>query len=223
MRVLLIHGWLHTVDTLKSLQEDLSMCEVTLWNICGLDDNTYTSKEGMCYSLEEHLLVNQYDLIVAHSYGCNILLNVKLNLVSTKVVLLNPVYDNFKWYVGISVSLMGIGLPILKKIYEKYGLCKLIRILASFTCNNLELIDDRLLTGFNKSNLRTLSEILSVLSWRVNLSCDKYTIVHSLRDRLLTKPVRLLQEIPCDYYEVSNGHTSFLENKDEILDIMFRE
>lgn len=221
MKILLIHGWLHTTDILKSLQEDLSMHEITLWYIHGLDDNTYVSKEDMYSSLEKHLLVNRYDLIVAHSYGCNILLNVKLKLVSTNVVLLNPVYNNFKWYIDISISLMYLGLPIIKKIYLKYGLCWFIKLLASFTCNNKELIDYKLLLGFTKSNLGTLSEILDIQKWEINLYCNKYIIVHSLKDKLLNKPVELLQKLSCDYYEVSHGHTSFLEDKDEVLSIVF--
>lgn len=221
MKILLIHGWLHTTDTLKSLQEDLFMHNVTLWHICGLDDNAYVSREEHISSLEKHLLVNRYDLIVAHSYGCNILLNVRLKLVSTNIVLLNPVYDNFKWHIDISISLMNLGLPIIKKIYLKYGLCWLIKILASFTCNNIELINDKLLVGLTKSNLKTLSKILDIQEWEVNLTCNKYIIVHSLKDRLLNKPVKLLQKISCDYYEVPCGHTSFLENKDEVLNIIF--
>ena len=221
MKILLIHGWLHTIDTLKSLQEDLSMHDVTLWHICGLDDNAYVSKEDMYSSLEKHLLINRYDLIVAHSYGCNILLNVRLRLVSTNVILLNPVHNNFKWYIDISVNLMNLGLPIIRKIYLKYGLCWLIKILASFTCNNKELIDDKLLVGLTKSNLKTLGKILDIQEWKVNLACNKCIIVHSLKDRLLNKPVELLQKISCDYYEVPCGHTSFLENKDEVLNIMF--
>ena len=221
-RILLIHGWLHTADVYNSLKTRLSNYEVVLWKIDGMDNNNNCITEQLIKQLQEHIRHNHYDLIIAHSVGCYILLHSINEEIKSKVILLNPVYGNYKWYVRLIIPMLTIGLNLSKSLYRRNPNSKLILLLALFTCNKAELINDTITMGIGMSNTNLCSSIIRESITTYNVYCNSIVVVHSKHDRLLTKPIKLIENYDCDYYELDCGHSSFIEEENSVLWIIQR-
>lgn len=221
-RILLIHGWLHTTDVFNSLKTKLSNCEVVLWKIDGMDNSNNCTTEQLVKQLQDHIRCNSYDLIVAHSVGCYILLHSMDKEIKSKVILLNPVYRNYKWYIKLVMPMLPIGLKLSKILYNRNSNSKLILLLASFTCNRVELIDDIITMGIYMSNANLCSRIIRESIATYDICYNNVVVVHSKRDRLLTKPIKLITRCVCDYYELDCGHSSFIEEENLVLWIIQR-
>lgn len=148
------------------------------------------------------------------------LLRVSLDLRKTKVLLLNPVYDNYRWYIRLIFPVLPLGLSIAKCLYSRNQNSKLVKLFALFTCNNRDLIDDRLLRGLVKSNVRVLYELLYESVYTFDVYLKDIVIVYSNEDRLLKFPSTLQSIKSCNVYRINGGHTSFLEREKDIIWIM---
>lgn len=221
-RILLIHGWLHTADVYNSIKARLSNYEVVLWKIDGMDNNNNCTTEQLIKQLQNHIKHNNYDLIVAHSVGCYILLNSMNEEVRAKIILLNPVYVNYKWYIKLIIPLLSVGLNLAKSLYNRNSNSKFIFLLASLTCNNTELIDSVITAGISTSNTSLCSSIIKESITTYDVYCNNIIVVHSKHDRILTKPIKLIKCCNCNYYELDCGHSSFIEKENSVLWIIQR-
>lgn len=156
MKVLFIHGWLHTTDVYGEISSELNRlgfhCHSLIFD--GLDNKSENgSVEQYIEVLCAKLRSNGYDAVVAHSMGCLILLECLEYVKDTPVILCNPVYENIRMWVKlfkpIVIAMLKVKdtlLPIIP------GSKLLVKLLSLVTCNEYSCIDASVTEGVYKSN-----------------------------------------------------------------------
>ena len=235
-KILMIHGWLHSADRYMDIKQDLEKtmdCKVDLYEFPGFGDTKPT-----CYfNLLQHysLLVrdviekNEYDYVIGHSMGGNILLRV-LDKIDTEaeLILLSPAYRGISYLKPLTCfcPIMPLGLWLLQKIDCKLTTF-LMKIVALLTVNKWQKIDDRMIKDTRRANafIATVSMFELVWdSWRITGDLWKKREVNLIlgeKDRIiLNKKMRLLKEdlCSCKVHQIAGiGHTAVLEAYDELV------
>ena len=217
--ILFIHGWLHSCDVFSRLVTHFTNCEIHCLEIDGFDNDIESDLAACINSVREHLLENRYDVIVAHSLGCLLLLNALDIVSSSKVLLLNPVYNNYKLIVRICTPLLLL-MPWVKVFYGKHPNSIFVKLPALLTCNSYGLIDKDLLDGIAVCNPKTvyitIADSLTFQCININSSVP-VSVVYSNKDRLLLPPNQLINSLNCTVTVVNGGHTSFVEEESLVV------
>jgi len=212
----------HIFDTLKSkLAND---AKIECFRIPGFDDNSYATLNDMIVCLRRHLKQHKYDVIIAHSLGCYLVLKCMNNVGDANIIFCNPLYKNLRfWIVLISPFIKSIEL--LKGLYIRNCNSILIKLALFPTCINIKCIDNRILRMLERPNInvavRTMNDIIFENNDYINCIYDKrITIVYGKYDFIVKTPKKLiklfkkvdLKLLPC-------GHSSILEMENIIVNI----
>lgn len=238
-KILIIHGWMHSSDRyimLKSDMEKLLECKVDLYEIPGFGKTKPTCYLNLLHhysSLVRDVVVeNQYDYVIGHSMGGNILLRV-MDMVNTKakLILLSPEYMGISYLKPLTVfcPVMPLGLFILQKID-----CRLttfiMKLVALLTVNKWKQIDDRIIKDSRRANALIATVAMFELawdSWRITSGLwkeRKVNLIVGQNDRIiLDNKMQLLRRdlYCCKLHQIAGiGHTAVVEAYDELLKII---
>lgn len=213
-KILFIHGMFHNPDIFNPLEEELKdYCKCVKYEIAGLDDNKQVTVSYLTELLSVHLSYSKYDLIVAHSFGAYLVLNTLRSCEDTKILLFNPLYSNLNAFMRKRLKLLK--LTGLAQKFGKVGIFKkgLLR-LARYTCNDTELIDDKLISGIFTCNASCVYRLLMETMERIPIKCrGQVYMIWGSKDRILDCP-RATTGYCKEIINILCGHTSFLENKE---------
>ena len=238
-KILIIHGWMHSSDRyimLKRDMEKLLECTVDLYEIPG-----FGKTKPICYSnllhyyslhVRDVIAENEYDYVIGHSMGGNILLRA-LDMIDTKanLILLSPEYMGISYLKPLTIfcPIMPLGLLILQKIECKFTTF-IMKLIALLTVNKWQQIDDRIIKDSRRANALIATVAMFELawdSWRITSDLWKERKVNLLvgqNDRIiLAKKMQLLRHdlCCCELHQITGiGHTAVVEAYDELLKII---
>ncbi len=245
--ILIVHGWIHSAKRYQRLKKDLERLgayHVELYEFPGFGDTPARYKRdilsGYVAEMRRYLNEHDFDGIVAHSMGGNVVLRAILGKDGVRrkpaLVLLSPVYQG----VGILKPLMlfyPLLFPGMWLLQRPFAGCRLLVKLASlFTVNSWADIDERIVVDARRADtmvaVRTLWE-LTFDCWRVaknkgmkgnmteKIPPCQVTLVWGKKDRVITKRsmALLVGDLGgCDVRVFPEmGHTMVVEDYDELL------
>lgn len=205
MKVLAIPGWLMNANSFNKIKSLLSKEDVDIFECPGID----TADCDICVSDVISLIENRiknYDVIIAHSYSINWLLQMKPLLSGKKIILLSPCYKN----VVRMLKYLSILLVISKKVPIPKSLIKFM-----YAIIHTSKVDDNMIDGYFTCNaisaFRLLIQTLSLKSNESDVVESNVVIVHGKRDRLLKyKYNSLIKQFKDSYVlEIECGHDTF--------------
>ena len=165
LRVLIIHGWLHSANRYVSIAERLSKyADVTLYeygrhflkSICQLE---YYTK-----CLQEHLNKNVYDIILTHSTGGRILLGT--NYSSRYTILANTAYGGIR-HLLLGLPMLTILLCLIKVLPRSITYIP-AKMIAGITMGKVNLFDAIMYSDIKRANI-----VASIIS-AFELSIDSF-------------------------------------------------
>lgn len=238
-RILIVHGWMHSKERYAKLKHDLEKSGtylVSLFEFPGFGDtppkfyfnilNHYTKL------LVAELQEKNYDYVIGHSMGGNILLRAMMQGQSrAKLMLLSPEYKGIDMLKPLVLlyPLIYISLFFIQKF--KCPLTSfLIKCSAFLTINDWDKIDEQTISDARRAStlvaLNTMIE-LALDNWQLTGKEWKNGKVHLIlgsADRIISKrKMNLLAKQFNDtqiHYIPEIGHTAVLENYNELLKIL---
>ena len=121
MKVLFIHGWLHTNNMFDKYKDKY---DCTFFEYNGLTNN----KQGDLYSnllrLKVLLSKEQFDVIVCHSLGSTLVYECLSDIHDATVILYSPFNNNLRKRAFLAFKLVGL-LPLVRKLIKSKRLVKL--------------------------------------------------------------------------------------------------
>lgn len=167
-KVLLIHGWYHSKKRYQKLAQDLKSYACDSIDLPGFGEFSYC---GELEKIEEEqvayvsqVLESGYDFVIAHSWGCRILLQA-IKDPGVTCILLNPAYGdnlNLKFLKNqgeILAHLLGLPqkLPSSLRGFP-------IKLASLPSVNHLQQMDDILLEDVEKANPQVARKILEIMT-----------------------------------------------------------
>lgn len=239
-KVLLVHGWLHSADRYRKLKNDLEKkcdCEVTLYQLPGFGG--VPAKKKICVlpyytKLLKKELEKQYDCMIGHSMGGNVLLKAMSPAVSSKLILLSPAYGGIPLLKPMTVlfPILPLGLFIIK-MYPCLLTDFLIRCMAGVTINSRDKIDTQIFKDVRRADVFVSVSTLFELvwdTWKIDKRQWKnreVVLVIGEKDRVIRAGrIRRFCGEPggCTVYCIKGiGHTAVLEAYDDLLETLEKE
>ncbi len=237
LKILIVHGWLHSNKRYEKLAIDLSKnYEVMTVCLPGFGHTKCEHKENIIneyvLQLQQLLTNNKFDLIIGHSLGCNVILKMlhKNTYIKSKVLLIAPSYHQITLFKRHRILKMltycffyfSIKMPLL-----------LVKPLISFSLrlgvDDPKYNDDISISDFRAADPRVATNVIFELGyddWRITKPLkNKFTIVKSKKDKIvLEKNVHLLCSDlnNCELITFENcGHIPITENYDEMLQVIY--
>ena len=238
-KILIVHGWMHSAERYSKLADDIQKklhCKVVLYEIPGFGETKpirYTNLlKGYSDDLVSILCDNNYDYVIGHSMGGNLLLRALEKAdVDSKLILLSPEYRGISYLKPLTIlcPIMPLGLFALQKI--NCGLTDFfMKIIALLTVNRWAQIDDRIIIDSRSANPIVATVAMFELAWdawRVTRSVwqkKQVSLILGQNDRIILKnKMRQLQrDLPCcnTYQLFGIGHTAVVEAYDELFNIL---
>lgn len=235
MRVLIVHGWLHSTKLYESLKSDLESHGhlVTLWEMPGFGGNKPICKRNILQHytemLREELLTGEYSCAIGHSMGANLLLRAVCSSgARVKLILLSPLYNGIPLLKPIGCALPLFWMPFyLAQHIDNKVTSTTIKLMSLLTVNKWSCIHDDLVTAVRDADTATalysLSEII-YSSWRVPTRIRDITIICGAKDRVI-QPRRIVQlctdaHVRTLHTMSSAGHTAVLESYSNLLMVL---
>lgn len=246
LRILIVHGWMHSAARYRRLKRDLErlgICRAELYEFPGFGDTPARYKRRILahYAVDmgQYLKEHSFDGILAHSMGGNVVLRAVLEGDrEEKIMLMSPVYQGIGlrigglfFYPAISVGLRLLQIPCM-------GTGFLIRLLSLFTINRFSAVDRQIVSDVRRADAavaaRTLEEMIFD-RWRVDRwrkagsgGNSKVTLLLGRRDRVISqRHMKVLGKDLGDRLgkvEILEGigHTAVLEDYDGLLQAVCR-
>lgn len=229
-KILFLHGLFHSGRRYRQLKDDLQGYEGFTMNLPGFGNQPY---QGELDSLESNhvsflnkiIIQGDFDYVVAHSWGCRVLLQCKLPP-KTICILLNPAYGkNSKLrFLSNKEKIISTCFEMGKTLPRE--LTDFPTKLASLpSVNHLAQMDEILLADIHASNSNVSSKIVEILStteFRTNRDQfpNKSYLIYSKKDRLI--PLACFLDCQKDLAPVTSvfpevGHTIVLEDYSGLL------
>lgn len=225
MRILVIPGWLMNKNSLRMPKYKLTGLghEVDIFECPGIDSNVkHVQVTDIINLLRKKIRCGHYDVIIAHGYSINWLLQMKSLLRGKKVILLSPCYKNVKemWHVikyvsGILLNTRALHLPpnIIYKVYD------IIHASGELTCSNM-------VDGYFTCNARTAQRLL-IQTLKLNHDPNRIVeadclVIHGRRDPLVRCRYSELRQLFSKYHFIKSecGHDTFNYIGSDVIDFM---
>lgn len=226
MKTLIIHGWYHSKKMYEKLANDLGNCHTI--DLPGFGDENYTGELSEIEEFQVNYIKNiisEYDYVIAHSWGCRILLQ-SLEKTNCECILLNPAYgfnDNLKFLQKNEQFIY----KAFKKISQmpKKSSTYIIKLLSLTSVNKWSQINDILVDDIRRASPEVATEILikiSTTDFRVKKDeiNNKLHLIYSDKDRAVNKKCfeQIKNDLILDEYKFSNvGHTLVLEDYENLF------
>lgn len=222
MNILIIPGWLMNTNSFSKTEAILlSMGHyVDVFECPGIETADSKSDASKIINLiRKQIRDNDYDVIIAHSYAVNWLLQMKLLISDKKIILLSPCYDNLKstmrLFKHLSIFLLiSKELPLPKKLI-KY-VYSLVHTSGEMTCEEMM---DGYFTCSAISAYRLLIQTLRLKCNNCSIVDSNVLIIHGINDRLLNCRYGNLIKQFKDFslLKLDCGHDTFNYLPDEVL------
>lgn len=227
MKVLIIHGWLHSVNRYKSIAQRLSKhSDITIYEYGRVMPKTINQLRYYTKCLQEHLDKNTYDVILTHSLGGRILLGTTYS--SEYTVLANTAYGGIRFLL-LALPIMLILLCLIKV------LPKMITYLPAKKIAGITMGDNNLFDIIMYNDIRKANIVASIVS-AFELSIDsfrrydrlnsKVIIIRGNKDNIVSRKntLRLAKDLGVNKIITLRGigHTSILEYEDYYVDLIKR-
>jgi len=243
-KILIVHGWMHSAARYERLKKDLEDAgdyEVLLYEFPGFGDTKAVYKRkimaGYVKDMRKYLSYNDVDIIIAHSLGGNIALKSlyqkEFKGFKGKLILLSPEYLGIPLLKPFIVfaPIVYLGLLLSKipgKVTEIF-----IKLLALFTVNKWEDIDDRIVDDARRADAFVASKLMFNLAYdRWSIPCD-YELEEAVvlcigeNDRIIrgSHMEKLKSDLKKCTIKCFNGigHTAVLENYDMLFNTILNE
>ncbi|MBQ3496996.1 MAG: alpha/beta fold hydrolase, partial [Oscillospiraceae bacterium] len=237
--VLIVHGWMHSGKRYEKLKEDLEKggeVKVALHEFPGFGESRPTAYFRVLRRYERDmgklLREREYDFVIGHSMGGNILLRALSDMeCRPRLILLSPAYGGMNMLkpMVILYPFIYVGLFLTQKIE-----CRLtdflIKCAALLTINDRKKIDGQTIADVRRASalaaLNTMME-LAWDGWRVEpkkWTGRKVELILGENDRIITK--RKMEKLAQALGDVNVhtiggiGHTAVLENYDVLLEML---
>lgn len=229
MKILIIHGWMHSSKIYKRLKEDLSTnakYDVTLYELPGFGDNPAKYKENITVSyskdLRQYLIDNKYDVVIAHSLGGNVTLRATEDL-SIRRILLSPEYKGIT-LLKLVMPFTLIGVPVLNILKHVNPFTTFIlKLFSLLTINSWKAITNEVIESARKADSHVAVELLKEMSddtYKTTKSSKTTYLILGENDRIIskTKMKALYDDLEqCEMFIINKiGHTAVLENYNEL-------
>lgn len=235
-RGLIIHGWCHSRERYLDLASKIDIeCDVV--DLPGFGDSVYIGKvkfiELVHISyIRDLLLSGKYDVVIAHSWGCRVLLKAMKNLEgmdNITCILLNPIYGEntkikrFKKVIPLVKPLL-CSLRVLPKFLTR----PLIKVASLGSINKWDKIDEVVVNDVFKSDPEVACKILYLIAttrYRLSttdLKC-KLCLVYTDEDRVIPQKnfKQLIDDLhPKVFVKRGIGHTLVVEDFDYLCDVI---
>ncbi len=234
-KIIIVHGWIHSYKRYIKLAEDLSsVATIELVKLPGFGNTKCDVKENITsYYVEEFIKLldkNEYDLIIGHSLGANVILRALESCsVRSKILLLNPSYygiDHLKFiarFEKFNTMFFNLQSKLPRFICKPF-----IKVLGLTSINKYSLVDDMLVDDVRSAQPDVAALLLKEIAfdtWRASKNIESdITVVVSKKDRLISQKnneilVKDLENFKLITFEKS-GHTCIVENYDDVLEIV---
>lgn len=168
IKVLVVHGWLHSASRYVKLKEALERWEnvqVTLYEFPGFGDTPARYGKGILkhYTKDmiHYLRENPFDYIIAHSMGGNVALKAVSSLrLDCRLILINPVYRGIPalGFLLPAAPFLLLGLELIK-IHSPF--CDfLIKLGALLTVNCWSQLDELVLKDARRADAWTAAALV---------------------------------------------------------------
>lgn len=227
MKVLIIHGWLHSANRYKSIAKRLSKySNVALYEYGRVFPKSICQLKYYTKCLQEHLDKNSYDIILTHSLGGRILLGT--NYSSRYTILANTAYGGVRPLL-LSLPVLTILLCLIKVLPRSMTYIP-AKMIAGITMGKVNLFDAIMYSDIRRANIvaSIISAFeLSIYSFkRHNKLSSEVIIIRGSHDNIISmkNTLRLAKDLGVDkMITLKNvGHTSILEYEDYYVDLIKR-
>lgn len=227
MKVLIIHGWLHSANRYESIAKRLSKySNVVLYEYGRANPKSICQLKYYIKCLQEHLDKNTYDVILTHSLGGRILLGTVYS--SKYTVLANTAYRGVRFLLP-SLPVMLILLCLIK-VLPKIMTYLPAKKIAGVTMGNNNLFDIIMYNDIKKANI--VASIISAFELsidsfrRYDRLNSKVIIIRGYKDNIVSRKntLRLTKDLGVNKIITLRGigHTSILEYEDYYVDLIKR-
>ena len=234
-RILILHGWMHSSERYRHLKKILEMHQynVTLYEFPGFGETPATHKTNILknYTIDliNYLNRTEFDCIIAHSMGGNIILKSWsfLKKAPTTLILLSPEYGGILFLRPFIIlfPLIFSGMYLLKLKCRLTNF--IIKCLSLFTINHWNYIDQIILEDVRRANPWISSILIFEMAydnWRYRNSPSLFQQIYLFSgepDRIISKSSakKLKKDIPnCKQKIIPKiGHTIVLEAFDTLV------
>lgn len=238
-KILMVHGWMHSAKRYIQLKEELEKSgigEVTLYEFPGFGESKpkYYFNVLRCYKkdVENELMENDYDYVIGHSMGGNILLRVMTERAyKTKLILLSPEYRGIDYLKPLIILYPLLYIPLLLVQKLKCSVTTfLIKCMAFLTINDWKKIDNIIVEDVRKASTLVALNTMIELAWdcwrvdRTKWKNRKVNLIIGEKDRIILR--YKMNKLKKEFDEINIwcmqaiGHTAVLENYSELLEIL---
>lgn len=225
MRVLIIHGWLHSANRYESIAQKLSKhSDITIYEYGRTFPRSICQLKYYIKCLQEHLNRNTYDIILTHSLGGRIFLGT--NYTSKYTILANTAYGGVRFLLPVLPVIL-ILLCLIKVLPKMIAYLPAKKI-AGITMGSNNLFDDIMYNDIKKANI--IASIvsafeLSVDSFRRHDRLNsKVIIIRGDKDNIVSRKntLKLAKDLGVSKIITLGGigHTSILEYEDYYVDLI---
>lgn len=229
MKILIIHGWMHSSKIYSRLKHDLEKNgkhDVFLYELAGFGNRPAKYKTNIIRSysneLEQFLLQNKTDLIIAHSLGGRVSLEATENI-SVHRILLSPEYKGIKLLKFI-MPLTSIGVWILKLLKNKNIITTFIlKLFSLFTINSWSAITDDVIDSARQADQEVAIELIKEMCNDRYITKESKLMTYLIigeKDRIISKYKILDLKndlVKSKLIEIKRiGHTAVLEDYDSL-------
>jgi hypothetical protein len=227
LKVLIIHGWLHSANRYESIAQKLSKhSDIIIYEYGRAMPKTVDQLRYYTKCLQEHLDKNTYDVILTHSLGGRILLGTIYS--SKYTILANIAYGRVRFLLP-SLPVMLILLYLIK-VLPKIMTYLPTKKIAGITMGNNNLFDIIMYTDVRKANI--IASIVSAFELsidsfrRYDRLNSKVIIIRGDKDNIVSRKntLRLAKDLGVNKIITLKGigHTSILEYEDYYVDLIKR-
>lgn len=238
-KILIVHGWMHSGKRYEQLKLDMEKSgkyEVVIYEFPGFGESRakyyFNILEQYKNELEKELQSKEYDYVIGHSMGGNILLRILSdNSYETKLILLSPEYGGIDILKPLIVfyPLLFVILFLVQKIKSPLTTF-LIRMSALFTINDWKKIDEQIVLDTRRASTMVALNAMMELAWDSwNVAPKKWEngkiyLILGENDRIIkrNKMNRMMKQIPNIRVHCipKIGHSAVLENYEELLKVL---
>lgn len=221
---------MHSASRYEKLRRDLG-AEVSLFEFPGFGETPPICYRNILHRytllLVEELQSCEYDYVIGHSMGGNILLRA-LSCMDCKAtaILLSPVYRGVDLLKPLALlyPFLYAALLLVQKVHNPLTtFC--IKCSALLTVNSWRLIDEQIVTDVRRaSTLVALNSLIELAwdRWKATASMPQVHVVMGAADRLISR--RKIESLPNVqiHYLHGVGHTALLEDYNALFQLLRR-
>ena len=230
MNILTVHGWTHSNARYMGLAMSLVKHNVINYNLSGFGGETpkyrHNILDNYVTEIKGHLYNNNYDVIIAHSMGANIILKaLDGKKFKGKIILIDPVYSG--------IGLLKLCTPFMYSMYllnilPKFITKPILKLVSLFTINEFKYMDNLLFKDIYRADVHTTistfrdmtKDTFRVINW---VNENRVYLIRGKKDRVIPKKTTNLLKRDLgidDFYLFDCGHSPMLESEDEFLSVI---